>query len=67
MYDYTELLQYLYLIFYHNKLYNPDNLYMLIADVVCDIFYIENWAFVLDIKIIIKTLFNVFKGEEKAY
>jgi putative colanic acid biosynthesis UDP-glucose lipid carrier transferase len=32
-----------------------------------DIFYIENWSFFLDIKIIIKTLFNVFKGEEKAY
>ena len=32
-----------------------------------DIFYIENWSFFLDIKIIIKTIFNVFKGEEKAY
>ncbi|MDT7831113.1 exopolysaccharide biosynthesis polyprenyl glycosylphosphotransferase [Flavobacteriaceae bacterium S356] len=32
-----------------------------------DIFYIENWSFFLDIKIIIKTLFNVFEGEEKAY
>lgn len=32
-----------------------------------DIFYIENWSFFLDIKIIIKTVSNVFKGEEKAY
>lgn len=32
-----------------------------------DIFYIENWSFFLDIKIIIKTISNVFKGEEKAY
>lgn len=32
-----------------------------------DIFYIENWSFLLDIKIIIMTLLNVFKGEEKAY
>ena len=32
-----------------------------------DIFYIENWSFFLDIKIIIKTVLNVFKGEEKAY
>ena len=32
-----------------------------------DIFYIENWSFFLDIKIIIKTIFNVFKDEEKAY
>ena len=32
-----------------------------------DIFYIENWSLFLDIKIIIKTILNVFKGEEKAY
>jgi len=32
-----------------------------------DIFYIENWSFFLDIKIIIRTVLNVFKGEEKAY
>lgn len=32
-----------------------------------DIFYIENWSFLLDIKIIIQTVLNVFKGEEKAY
>ena len=32
-----------------------------------DIFYIENWSFFLDIKIIFQTFSNVFKGEEKAY
>lgn len=32
-----------------------------------DIFYIENWSFLLDIKIILMTVLNVFKGEEKAY
>lgn len=32
-----------------------------------DIFYIENWSFFLDIKIIIQTILNIFKGEEKAY
>ncbi|QVY64756.1 exopolysaccharide biosynthesis polyprenyl glycosylphosphotransferase [Polaribacter sp. Q13] len=32
-----------------------------------DIFYIENWSFFLDIKIIIKTILNVFNGEENAY
>lgn len=32
-----------------------------------DIFYIENWSFLLDIKIIVKTISNIFKGEEKAY
>lgn len=32
-----------------------------------DIFYIENWSFILDINIIIRTVLNIFKGEEKAY
>ncbi|MGJ8743434.1 undecaprenyl-phosphate glucose phosphotransferase [Polaribacter sp.] len=32
-----------------------------------DIFYIENWSFFLDLKIILQTVLNVFKGEEKAY
>ena len=32
-----------------------------------DIFYIENWSLLLDIKIIIQTLSNALKGEEKAY
>ena len=32
-----------------------------------DIFYIENWTLLLDIKIIFQTIINVLKGEEKAY
>jgi putative colanic acid biosynthesis UDP-glucose lipid carrier transferase len=32
-----------------------------------DRFYIENWSMLLDIKIILKTIINAFKGEEKAY
>lgn len=32
-----------------------------------DVFYIENWSLLLDIKIIIQTVINIFKGEEKAY
>lgn len=32
-----------------------------------DVFYIENWSFFLDIKIILTTITNLFKGEEKAY
>lgn len=32
-----------------------------------DIFYIENWSLLLDAKIIIQTLTNALKGEEKAY
>lgn len=32
-----------------------------------DIYYIENWSFFLDLKIIFKTTINLFKTEEKAY
>ncbi|MGB6151698.1 MAG: exopolysaccharide biosynthesis polyprenyl glycosylphosphotransferase [Pricia sp.] len=32
-----------------------------------DIFYVENWSFMFDLKIIIQTVLNVFKGEDKAY
>ena len=32
-----------------------------------DIFYIENWSFILDVKIILSTVTNLLKGEEKAY
>ncbi len=32
-----------------------------------DIFYIENWSLLLDIKIITQTFLNALKGEEKAY
>lgn len=32
-----------------------------------DVWYIENWSFFLDTKIIFKTVFNVFVGEDKAY
>jgi len=32
-----------------------------------DVFYIENWSLLLDFKIIVQTVINIFKGEEKAY
>ena len=32
-----------------------------------DIFYIENWSMFLDLKIIVQTVLNAFKGEAKAY
>ncbi|MDD3004346.1 exopolysaccharide biosynthesis polyprenyl glycosylphosphotransferase [Flavobacterium sp.] len=32
-----------------------------------DIFYMENWSLLLDIKIIFMTFINAVKGEEKAY
>ena len=32
-----------------------------------DVYYIENWSLILDIKIIVQTVINIFKGEDKAY
>lgn len=32
-----------------------------------DIFYLENWSILLDVKIIIATVVNAIKGEKKAY
>ena len=32
-----------------------------------DIFYLENWSLLLDVKIVFQTVFNALKGEDKAY
>jgi putative colanic acid biosysnthesis UDP-glucose lipid carrier transferase len=32
-----------------------------------DIFYLENWSFLLDMRIIFSTVWNVFKGDKNAY
>jgi len=32
-----------------------------------DIFYMENWSILLDIEIILKTIYNILKGDEKAF
>ena len=32
-----------------------------------DIFYIENWSFLLDVKVILQTFTSIFKSSEKAY
>ena len=39
----------------------------IIGRVRYDIFYIENWSLLLDLKIITKTFMNAVKGEDKAY
>jgi putative colanic acid biosysnthesis UDP-glucose lipid carrier transferase len=39
----------------------------IINRVKLDLFYIENWSLLLDIKIILTTIENLFKGQEKAY
>lgn len=35
--------------------------------VLADVWYIENWSFGLDIKIIILTIINMLRGEENAF
>ena len=32
-----------------------------------DIFYLENWSIIMDLRIIIRTVYNALGGEEKAY
>jgi putative colanic acid biosynthesis UDP-glucose lipid carrier transferase len=39
----------------------------IIGRVKYDIFYIENWSLLLDMKIIIQTFMNAVKGDDKAY
>jgi putative colanic acid biosynthesis UDP-glucose lipid carrier transferase len=44
-----------------------EELWQMEQRVKCDIWYIEHWNFFLDIKIIILTLVNAFRGEDNAY
>jgi putative colanic acid biosysnthesis UDP-glucose lipid carrier transferase len=39
----------------------------MISRIKYDVYYIENWSIILDLKIIVQTVVNIFKGEEKAY
>ena len=32
-----------------------------------DIYYLENWSLIMDLKIVFQTVYNAVKGEEKAY
>ncbi len=32
-----------------------------------DIFYLENWSLILDLKIVFTTIYNALRGEERAY
>lgn len=41
--------------------------YDIINRVKYDIFYIENWSILLDLKIIVITIYHIIKGDEKAY
>lgn len=39
----------------------------IISRVKYDIFYLENWSLILDLKIILQTVYNAVTGDEKAY
>lgn len=39
----------------------------IISRVKYDIFYLENWSLLLDLKIIFQTVYNAVNGEDKAY
>ncbi len=44
-----------------------ENEYHIINRVKYDIFYVENWSLILDIKIIFQTIYNGIAGDERAY
>lgn len=44
-----------------------DELWKMEKRVEFDVWYIENWTFSLDLKIIFNTVFNSFKGEQNAF
>lgn len=41
--------------------------YQMSSRVKLDRFYLQNWSFLLDIKIVFLTIFGIAKGQEKAY
>lgn len=46
---------------------NTDELWKMQGRVDRDVWYIEHWSFMLDMKIIIKTVVNALRGESNAY
>ncbi len=46
---------------------NTDELWKMQGRVDRDVWYIEHWSFMLDLKIIIKTVVNALRGESNAY
>ena len=46
---------------------NTDELWKMQGRVDRDVWYIEHWSFMLDIKIIVKTVATAIHGEANAY
>ena len=49
---------------YRGETHSPD---LMEKRVQHDVWYIENWSFWLDLRIVFLTVWNIFKGEENAY
>lgn len=46
---------------------NTDELWKMQGRVDRDVWYIEHWSFMLDLKIVVKTVINALRGESNAY
>ncbi|MDE6306107.1 MAG: sugar transferase, partial [Muribaculaceae bacterium] len=44
-----------------------DELWKMEKRVECDVWYVENWNFLLDLKIIARTVINAVQGEQNAF
>lgn len=42
-------------------------LWLMEKRVECDVWYIENWSFLLDLKIVVRTVLNAIQGEKNAF
>ncbi|MCG3167612.1 MAG: hypothetical protein POELPBGB_03406 [Bacteroidia bacterium] len=49
---------------YRGEIKSPKDMEMRVG---ADVWYIENWSFLLDMKLIFLTVFNILKGDKKAY
>jgi putative colanic acid biosynthesis UDP-glucose lipid carrier transferase len=49
---------------YRGEIKDPNQL---TGRIECDIWYLENWSLILDIKIILLTIYRVFVGDKNAY
>jgi putative colanic acid biosynthesis UDP-glucose lipid carrier transferase len=49
---------------FRGKIETPDDM---INRIRLDVFYIENWSLLLDLKIIFQTIVNIYNGDQKAY
>lgn len=44
-----------------------DELWKMERRVECDVWYIENWTLLLDVKIMVRTVMNTFRSDDNAF